>query len=184
MRQSLFLKWVIVLSIVIVANMLFNYSLSVFFERPVFEEICPDNSLIHLDKNREQCSLIQGQWVEKSFSETEGSISYCSTFNKCNAGFEDEIKIFEQKVFFVLVIAGAGILIMALLIKIPTLSLGFGLAALVDFIFASIRYWEYSDDLMRVAILFVTLLSLVFIAITRYIHRQDDEQIQSQGNRK
>lgn len=177
MNGGFSLKWFIIIGITIVTNILFNYSISVYFEKPVFENICPSENIINLNSDQETCQLQNGEWLEKETKEQK--IDYCSNYKNCLNEFEKTANKFEQKIFFVLIILGILLLIISLIVKIPTLSIAFSLTAVVNFIFASIRYWEYSDDLTRISILIVTLLTLILIAITRYIHSKNDGQIQS-----
>lgn len=177
MKQNSFIKWGLVFAIVLIANMLFNYSLSVFYEEPVFDQMCPDESLIVENQNSTSCKKIGGAWVVQFVEDLDAEIGYCNIYKKCNIDFESRRTDYEQTVFYTLVGAGAVILILALFVKIPTISIAFALTAFVDFAFASIRYWEYSNEIMRVSILFVTLLVLIFIAITRYTRKKENEGI-------
>jgi predicted histidine transporter YuiF (NhaC family) len=178
MNQLALFKWLIIFAIVIIANMLFNYSLSFIFDEPVFEEVCPQENLVRESNTKEACDLAGGEWIIQEVAEFDREIGYCNQYSKCNEKFEDLRSNYEQKVFFILVFIGIIILALGMFVKVPTLSTALSLTAFIDFVFASIRYWEYSDDLMRIGILFVALLVLVFITITKYRNLQKDGKIQ------
>jgi hypothetical protein len=181
MQNSSTVKWFIIIAIVVITNMLLNYSMSIVFDKPDFESVCQAEELLQEYDNENTCTEKGGVWETQFIEELEAEISYCNFYEKCESEFEFILADYEQRVFLVLTGIGVAILVMAMFIKIPTLSIAFSLTAFVDFAFATVRYWEYSDELVRVGILFVTLLVLIFIAITRYRHLQD-EKIRSQGN--
>lgn len=170
MKQSGFVKWLIVVAIIVIANMLLNYLVSTIFDKPIIENICSKETLANDILDKQTCSEKKGVWEKVVIEELDTDISYCNLYHVCQSKFDKERSEFETRSFFVLVGFGLIILIMSFLIKIPTLSIAFGLTSFVDFTFASIRYWEYSTDLMKVGILFVSLLILILIAITRYRH--------------
>ena len=162
MKKNPVIKWLIILGIIVISNMIFNYSLSIVLQKPNIDSVCIEEDLIEHHESQDECVLDGGTWEEVYLSDLESTVTYCSTYSKCISEFESLNVYFEQKTFFALATFGAIILVLSLLINNPTLSIAFAAASFVDFIFATIRYWEYSDDGMRVLILFVALLVLIF----------------------
>jgi hypothetical protein len=179
MYKSPAIKWFIILAIIIVANMLFNYGLAGVFEKPNFDSVCSEEELLEEYSDSQKCIQDGGKW-ETTFVEDLGiEVNYCDKYDHCNGLLEAERTEYEQKSFVALVSVGIVILVISLLVKIPTLSIAFALTAFVDFVFATIRYWEYSNETIKIGILFVALLVLIFIAITRYGYLKKNGEIQS-----
>ena len=168
MKENIILKWSLILSIIIVANLFFNFSLSLIFDAPKQEEFCPFEKTSQVIENKKDCESSNGIWNPGKGSINEYA-GYCDLSSKCYNSYEKAVKPYEGKVFIALVTIGVIILILSFFMK-SNLVLGpaFALTAVLDFIVASIRYWMYSNELLKVIILFVALASLIYLAIKKF----------------
>ncbi len=174
MKENIILKWSLILAIVIVANLFFNYSLSLTLNSPDHEEFCPFEKTSQTIENKTQCEQSDGIWNSNQRIEEQKNVpaGYCDLYLKCNNRYEDAAKIYEQKVFIALIIIGVVILIASFFVT-SNMVLGSALAltAVLDLVVASIRYWRYSDELLKVGILFIALIALVYMTIRKFKDR-------------
>jgi hypothetical protein len=174
MNKNPILKWIIALSIAIVLNLLFNYSLSLIFNEPQYDEIFPRIAEVH--ETQEFCEENGHVWVnqdQRVIAPVEKQITneitgYCDTYTKSQAQWDELRGEYEKKVFASLILLGVITIILSVIIKNNVVSLGLGLGAFLDFIVSSTRYWRYSDDWLRVVILAIALAVLIWLAIKKF----------------
>lgn len=171
-------KWALILGIVIVLNLFINYSLSLIFNAPEYSNFCKvEASLVKNPLDTEaKCTEKGGQWNPNTaytgkasptgYVEPQG---YCDEYFTCNNQFQDASKVFEKKVFITLVVLGVIILAVSIFISgQEVLALALSLAAVLDFVVASMRYWSYADNLLKVVILGVALVALIWLAVKKF----------------
>jgi hypothetical protein len=172
MKENKILKWALILSIVIVANLFFNYSLSLVLNSPDHETFCPFEKTSAVIQDEKSCTEQEGIWQpapKPSTTAFQNEPGYCDLYSKCNNRFEESNKIYEQKVFIALVVIGVLVLIASFFMQSNTvLASAFALTAVLDLVVASMRYWRYSDELLKVGILFIALVALIYLAIKKF----------------
>lgn len=172
MKENQVLKWSLILSIVIVANLFFNYSLSLVLNSPDYDAFCPFEKTSQIIESKEQCEQTDGIWQpapKPGMTSFEDKTGFCDLNSKCSNRLEEANKIYEQKVFIALVVIGVVLLIATIFMKSNTVLVSaFALTALLDLVVASMRYWRYSDEILKVVILFVALAALVYIVIKKF----------------
>ncbi len=181
MKQNLIIKWSLILAIVIIANLFFNYSLSLIFNGPDRDEFCPFEKTSQVIENKQACEAADGIWnpgqVIVGAPEQTLKVApagYCDLYSKCENKFREASKTYEQKVFIGLIIIGAVVLIASAFLKVNTvLSSSFALTAVLDLIVASFRYWRYSQEWLKVSILFVALVILIYIVVKKFKEHSD-----------
>jgi len=177
--QSKVLKWALIIGIVIVINMFFNYALSLAYKNPVYETFCPNTAQVIENVNtQKQCVDIGGQWnpninyqnynqsmpVEKTVIQ-----GYCDQQFTCRNNYEAAQKVYDRNVFITLVILGALCVALGSFLKGNILiSIALSLAGVLSFIIASMRYWTSADDLIKVIILAIALAILIWVAIKKF----------------
>lgn len=172
MNKNPALKWIIALSIMVVLNLLFNYSLSLIFDEPQYDEYFP--RVTEKYQTQEVCEADGHEWTE--YSEIDRpqlkSEGYCDTYTKNQEAWENVREDFEKKVFISLVTLGVITVIISVVITNPVVSLGLGLGAFLNFVIASMRYWRYSEDYLRIIILVVALAVLIWLAVKKFGDRE------------
>lgn len=177
--QSKVLKWSLIIGIVIVLNLFFNYALSLVYKNPKLEVFCPNNvQVVEAVNNQKQCVAIGGQWNPNYYSQptpvpvsVEKTIpqGYCDQQFTCRNNFDAAQKVYNRNVFITLVILGA--------ICVATgsffggnvvVSIALSLAGVLSFIIASMRYWTSADDLVKVIILAIALAILIWVAVKKF----------------
>lgn len=182
-NQSKILKWSVIVGIIIVLNLFFNYALSLAYPEPDWNEMCPQGQVVIVPDNQNECVKQGGQWTDNAYygppAQNYGEASkptiyegYCDLQYTCRQSFEATTKDYNRNVFVVLVVLGAlAVLIGNMLKGNEVISSGFALGGVLSFIIASIRYWSSADDLFRVIILAIALGLLLWIAYKKFNDR-------------
>ncbi|OGI95709.1 hypothetical protein A2917_00085 [Candidatus Nomurabacteria bacterium RIFCSPLOWO2_01_FULL_42_17] len=178
--QSKVLKWALIIGIIIVINMFFNYALSLAYKQPVYEAFCPNTApVVTIPDTQNACVAGGGQWTNntyygKPFPDREAQpAGYCDLQFTCRNNFEAAQKVYDRNVFVTLIILGAFcVAIGSFLKKNMLISIALSLAGVLSFIIASMRYWSSADDLVKVIILAIALGILVWVALKKFKDNQ------------
>jgi len=172
-KQTSFVKISIVVAIVIVMNLFFNYTVSLIFKEPVMESFIKPTQVVEAIVSKDKCISVGGQWsenmapnpVEKGKTQIEG---YCNENYTNQLNYENARKVYEKKVFITLVVLGIISLIAAGFLAISILSVAFAWGGVLSLIIASMRYWSQADNLAKVVILALALGILIWLAIKKF----------------
>lgn len=172
------LKWALVIGIVIVLNLFFNYSISLFYKEPDYNAYFPQSQIVESIDNKEACLKMGGQWTEnieykngitnpvpKDIKAVEG---YCDPNFTKQKEFESAQKIYQRNIFIVLVVLGVISLVLGVFLvnEIVTLSLSWG--GVLSLVISSMRYWGTADNLIKVLILGFALITLLWLAVKKF----------------
>ncbi len=182
-KSSRVLKWSVIIGIVIVLNLFFNYALSLVYKSPEYEKYCPNEQIVAPPTTQDKCVAAGGQWTENvypvqapvgpatkpapiSVTEVKG---YCNPTYTCQKNYDTDYKVYQRNVFIVLVILGilsmvGGIFLRGSSAVATALSLG----GVLSLIIAAVRYWEAAQNLLRVVILGLALLALIWLGIKKF----------------
>lgn len=176
--QSKVLKWSLIIGIVIVLNMFFNYALSLLYKSPKYEVFCPNNmQVVTVPDNQKACVDAGGQWTNNNnvaytqpvpvgIKQSQG---YCDTQFTCRTNYDTAQKEYDRNVFITLVILGALCVFIANFFKGNlVVGMALSLAGVLSFIIASMRYWSSADDLIKVIILAIALAILIWVAVKKF----------------
>ncbi len=191
--QNTVTKWSVILGIVIVLNLFFNYTISLVYERPDYEDYCPQSQVVVVPDTQEECVAEGGQWTDNAYyskpirPEFPEPVGYCDLQYTCRQEYESAHDTYQRNVFVVLVVLGAlSVLVGSASWRIfrgnVVISNGLSLAGLFSFIIASIRYWGSADNLIRVIILAIALGILFWIAMKKFNDQND--RVRPEGNRE
>jgi hypothetical protein len=148
-NQSKLLKWSLILGIVIVANLFINYSLSLVYSEPNYNDFCP-----------------------QSYAATPADVAQetiCS--NNYTAAYDN----YEAEVFGTLVAIGVILVILSFFTKAnPVLGTALSLTGVLSLVIASFRYWSQAYGWVRVLILAVALAALIYVAIKKFSKKSDE----------
>ena len=172
-KQSNFVKISIIIAIVIVMNLFFNYGVSLVYNEPVNDIYSNPNPVVEAITTKEKCISVGGQWREdvspnpevKGKTEVQG---YCNENYTKQLNYDAARKVYEKKVFITLIILGVLSLISGGFIAISILSIAFAWGGVLSLIIASIRYWSQADNLAKVVILAIALGILIWLAIKKF----------------
>ena len=151
-------KWSVILGIMIVLNLFFNYALSLAYKSPEYNNFCPVEQVVTVPDNQGECVAKGGQWTENAYygkPVPAGVIEprgYCDLQFTCRQEFETANKTYQRNVFA----------------RNEVISSGLSLAGVLSFLIASIRYWSSANDLIRVIILAIALGLLFWVAMKKF----------------
>jgi len=172
-KQSSFVKFSIIIAIVIVMNLFFNYAVSLVYNEPVMDSFTKPAQVVEAITTKEKCISVGGQWSEnvypdpalKGKTQLEG---YCNENYTKQLNYETARKAYEKKVFITLVVLGIVSLVSGGFITISILSIAFAWGGVLSLIIASMRYWSQADNLAKVLILALALGILIWLAIKKF----------------
>jgi len=173
--QSKVLKWSLIIGIVIVINLFFNYALSLIYKSPSYETFCPTQQVNQIVDTEKACVAQGGQWNGNNIApvpQTKGEIApsgYCNLQYTCMNNYNAAQKTYDRNVFITLVILGALCVALGSFLSInAVISVALSLAGVLSFIVASMRYWSSADDLIKVIILAIALAILIWVAVKKF----------------
>lgn len=172
-KQSNFVKVSIIIAIVIVMNLFFNYAVSLVYKEPVMDSFIKPTQVLEAITTKDKCVSVGGQWSEnvypsidaKGKTEVQG---YCNENYTKQLNYDAARKIYEKKVFITLIILGIISLISGGFVTISVLAVAFAWGGVLSLIVASVRYWSQADNLAKVVILALALGILIWLAIKKF----------------
>lgn len=165
MNNKTIIRWSLAISIAIVLNLFFNFTIKLVYDAPKFDDFCPQNQVTIQPDNQELCVAKGGSWtVGPEFK----AGSYCDLNFTCQKQFESASQIYNRNVFVALVILGLVALIAGFwLSAYSAVSTGLSLGGILSFIVGTIRYWSDMNDYLRVIILAIILAVLIWLGIKK-----------------
>lgn len=172
-KQSSFVKVSIIVAIVVVMNLFFNYAVSLVYKEPVMDSFIKPTQIVEAIKTKDQCISVGGQWSENAYpdpalkgkTQIEG---YCNENYTKQLNYDTARKVYEKKVFITLISLGVISLISGGFIAISILSIAFAWGGVLSLIIASMRYWSQADNLAKVVILAIALGILIWLAVKKF----------------
>jgi hypothetical protein len=168
-------RWSVIIGIVIVLNLFFNYALSLAYKSPQFENYCKNEQVVNVPDNQNACVSQGGQWTSNPYygkpapaggTEFRGS---CDLQYTCRQEFDAANKSYNRNVFVILVILGAlSVAAGNFWVSNEVIASGLSLAGVLSFLIASGRYWSSANDLVRLLILAIALGILFWVAMKKF----------------
>ena len=170
-NTSKILKWSLIIGIVIVLNLFFNYALSLVYKQPEYDAYCPNTAQVVEANTKDSCVQKGGQWNENiayAPQKTEAK-GYCDLQFTCRNDYESARKTYERNVFVTLVVLGALCVAAGNFMKgNMVVNQSLSLAGVLSFVVASMRYWSSADDKIKVLILAIALAILIWVAVKKF----------------
>ena len=171
-----FLKWAIIVGIVIVLNLFFNYSISLFYKEPDYSMYFPPSQVLEPINTKDECLKVGGQWTQYDWSNnTPGPKSAnpqlsgtCDTNFTKQQEYNQAQKVYQRNVFIILVILGIISFLVGAFVANEIIAIGFSWGGVLSFFIASVRYWSVADNLIKVLILAVALGTLIWLAVKKF----------------
>ncbi len=185
-KPSVFLKLSLIIGIVIVLNLFFNYATSLILKEPQYDQFCKQTQVVEQAIDQNSCLKDGGQWTSYATPVTEKSPTgqtisikgYCDPQFTCRQDYDNARKAYDRNIFVILVSLGVLCIGLSMFLKgnnVLGTSLSFG--GVLSLVIASIRYWSYADNVLKVIILGLALVLLIFVAMKKFKDR--DETVRS-----
>ncbi len=158
-------KWSLIVAIVIVVNLFFNYAISLLYQAPQYNDYFPPAQIVNTIDTQNGCLAVGGQWTAPVTKDDKG---YCNPDFTKQQQFQTAQKQYDEAVFVLLVLLGIASIIVGALFDHEVLSPAFSWAGALSLFIASVRYWSDANNVVKVLILFAALGALVWIAIKKF----------------
>ena len=172
------LKWALIIGIVVVLNLFFNYAISLFYKEPDYNVYFRQPQVVEPITTKEACLQVGGQWTENpTYYKGEQApvpvtspqiTSYCNPDFTKQQEFSDAQKVYQRTIFIILVVLGVISLALGAFLVNEIVTLGLSWGGVLSLIIASMRYWSSADNLIRVLILGFALIVLIWLAIKKF----------------
>jgi|SRR3989338_3484471 len=177
--QSKVLRWSLIIGIIIVLNLFFNYALSLIYKQPDYNAYFTQEQIVEPIVVKEKCLEVGGQWNEGDARYYDENVakpvpmgaqkSWCDPDFTKRQAFEKMLKTYDRNVFITLVLLGALCVAAGTFFKGNMLiGTALSLAGVLSFIIASVRYWSSADDWIKVIILGIALCILIWVALKKF----------------
>jgi hypothetical protein len=170
-NMSSFVKISVVVAIVIVSNLFFNYSASLIFNEPVNDVYINSSQVVEPILSRDECISVGGQWNSylgmDVLGKKEMQGSCFAEYSKQKA-YDEAMKIFNRNVFIFLVVVGVALIAASSFVSISLLSISIAWSGILSLLVASMRYWSDADTWAKLIILGLALCLLVWVIIKRF----------------
>lgn len=158
-------KLILVLGIIIVLNLFFNFGVRTFYHEPQYNDLCPEGYLRYAPVSypadpKDKAVMFE---YEKSQIEIGKKQKECS--DKYNAVRD----VYNRNVFIVLITLGVLSIIIGFLVgSAEAVSLGLSFGGLISLIVGTIRYWSAMNDYLRFVILGIALVALIWTGLKKF----------------
>lgn len=160
--RSAVVKWSLIIGIIIVLNLFFNYAISLAFKAPQYSDYVPQPVSSQPINTEKDCRVVGGQWT------ASGKDGYCNPDYTKEQQFQSAMKDYDRSVFILLVLLGVASIIVGALLEHIILSSAFSWGGVLSLVIASMRYWSDADNVLKVIILAVALGGLIWTAIKKF----------------
>lgn len=169
LNHSIVLKWLVIVGLAFVTNLLLIQITRTVFHEPQFEAYCESKPVTGLLQTEETCLSAGGQWNVSVPDKNTLVSGYCNEQFQCQKEYESAQKIYQRNGFLVSVVGGTLLLIVSVFLPVTALAVGSGLSfgAILSFIVGSTGYWMYMDEWLRLVVLSVAFIALVLLALKK-----------------
>lgn len=171
-KSSKWVKGSVIVAIVIVMNLFFNYAVSLVYQEPSYDQFIKQSQVVEEITTKENCLTIGGQWNANIYPSEKTSpvqrTGYCDPNFTNQKNYESAVKIYDRNVFITLVLLGVIVLILGAFVTVSILSLAFSWGGVLSLVIASMRYWSSADKIVRVVILGIALATLIWLAVKKF----------------
>lgn len=179
-KQPKFVRWAVMLGIVVALNIFFFVATSLLFPQVKYEDFCPVNQPSPATES--SCTTMGGVWNPTVDSgavpanPTGGSLTpytyptgYCDFTTKCQKPYEAASADRQMKVFVLMVGFGVlSIIVGVLPLGSSIVSTGLSYGGVLALVLGAAQYWSEAGNFLKLGISGIALLALIFIGLKRF----------------
>lgn len=163
MKNINFKKLILVLGIIIVLNLFFNYGIKTFYNEPKYDDYCLAEYGVPKSVYTEPVPERQMDYEKQ---------------RECQEKYDKDNDFYKRNVFIVWIVAGVVSLVLGFSIAMSeAVSLGLSFGGLVSLIVGTLGYWSAMNDYLRFIILGIALAILVWIGIKKLKDSHENDGI-------
>lgn len=168
-----FVRWAVLVGIVVALNLVFFVGRSLVLPEPLFEDFCP--TTIQPAATEATCIAQDGVWVGTPDDPRVTAVTkpnqegYCDLYQKCQPLYDDARSTYEMYSFVIMVGLGILSLIVGVLpLGSSIVSAGLSYGGVLALIVAATGYWGNAENLLRLTIAVIALGALLYIGLKRF----------------
>ncbi len=168
-QRPKFVRWAVLLGIVIALNLFFVAARSLVVIEPKYEDYCP--TTMQPAVTSEACVAQDGVWVTTSGAAVSKPTAegYCDLYQKCQPRYDDARKEYEMYAFVFMVAVGVLALIVGVIpLGSSIVSSGLSYGGVIALLIAAGGYWDTAGNLIRLGMSVIALAALLFVGIKRF----------------
>jgi len=178
-QQPKFVRWALMLGIVIILNVFFNVIVALAYPSPEYNNYCPQVNVTATDAI--SCDAQGGVWNSyvpapviasdvSAPSATKSPSGYCDMYAKCQKPYQAAVD--QHALYAFVIMIGLGIVAFIAGLIIPSgssiVSSGLSYGGVLAFIIGSAEYWGNAGNWVRLTISAVGLIALLYIGWRRF----------------
>ena len=168
----------VILSIAIALVLVFfvAYGMNVFYESPKYQDFCDDPRVPKLVGeelvNESVCLENGGRWTPRNYPCLEDDLrcpdGFCDQDFECREEYQQEREVYNRNVFITSSILGLAIVILGVLLKLESVSVGIMGGGALLIVYGTIRYWGELGKYIRLVILGLVLAALICLGYKKF----------------
>lgn len=178
-KHGWFGRSAVVVGIVIVLNLFFNYAISLVYKEPSYEAYMPTSQVVEPITNKADCLAAGGQWTDpdpryvQPVTDPATGMKTAPAYGSCNPNYTAQKnldaaeKAYSRNVFIILVVLGVLSLAVGAFLSSAVLATAFSWGGVLSLFIASVRYWNRASDIVHVALLALALGALIWVAVRK-----------------
>ena len=188
MRHINLKKLILVLSIIIVLNLFFNYGIKTFYPSLEYDKFCNPEIVSRTYSSKESCESIGGMWTEnydynKPLPPQDISqpkiMGYCNPYFNCDKNYRLARDVYDRNVFIILIVLGTIAIVAGFIVNVSdAVSLGFSFGGLISLFVGTVRYWSSMNDYLRFLILGMVLVVLTVMGLKKFKENKNEVPIE------
>lgn len=168
---------VLAIAIALVLVFFVGYGISVFYEEPDFEEFCGVEPKIDVSNilNETSCLEQGGQWSPWGVDGESPRVAvpvkregYCDLYFECRQEFDGKWDVYNRNVFIISAILGLAIIVLGIVLKLESVSVGIMGGGALLILYGTMRYWGELGKYVRLAILGFVLVALIYLGYKKF----------------
>jgi hypothetical protein len=152
-------KILLIIAIALSFAFFVGYGIETFDPTPNYDEVCP--RLWELT-SQEECEKNQGIW-QKPIADPVPKPGTCMEKQDCYLNFQKVESKHDKVVFLISLAVGIIAVILGIILKIESISIGILAGGIICLLYGTIRYWQYANNLLKFILLGITLAILIVI---------------------
>lgn len=168
-----FVRWAVMLGIVIALNLFFFAARALILPEPSFEDYCPTR--LQPAATEDACVAQEGVWVATPDNAQVTAVmkpspeGYCDLYQKCQPLYDEAQKEYQMYAFAIMLGLGIlSIIVGVLPIGSSIVSTGLSYGGVLALIVAAFGYWDQAGNMLRLLMSVIALGALLYIGIKRF----------------